>query len=393
MFEPFVPDKEAYPNDEDENAYEEGCGVLWLDDPVIPSGGGQAKSNEPPPSYRFTPREARVGFGGQSGHFTKSSHSIGRAKILFRHAIQRHSLRQKALIAAAAWAQADYEEMGQGCVRLAVQNNSLGSRGASYLASLVRHTETLEELALGKNPLGDTGAALLGRALKQSWKLKTLALQDCGIGAKGVRHLSGGLAHNRSLQRLWLFGNAAADEGTAHLAGALRTSKLESLGLEKNGVSVRGCEALGVALAHELCPLYWLRLQHNPLGDDGVCAIARSLQTNKSLTRLQMRDVGVDVRGCSALADAVRRHEALRGLSLEDNGLDAASTEPLLHAMQASKAMTNLSLDLEHGGSYERVRTKDEMASRLALQFIQIAARKKLASAASKMGPAYQSVT
>ncbi len=100
-----------------------------------------------------------------------------------------------------------------------------------------------------------------------------------------------------------------------------------------------------------------------------------------------MRDVGVDVRGCSALADAVRRHEALRGLSLEDNGLDAASTEPLLHAMQASKAMTNLSLDLEHGGSYERVRTKDEMASRLALQFIQIAARKKPASAASKLGP------
>ena len=70
-FEPFVPDKEAYANDDDEQAYQEGCAVVWPDDPIIPvvpSGDGTTtKSNEPPPSYRFTPREERVGFGGPAG--------------------------------------------------------------------------------------------------------------------------------------------------------------------------------------------------------------------------------------------------------------------------------------------------------------------------------------
>jgi hypothetical protein len=215
----FEPDHPG--GDEEERAYREGCSVVWEDDPIVATAAGSEATvsideNLPPPSYRFTPREERVGFGGEGGRLLKSVHSKGRAKIIFRHALQRHTLRQKALIAAAAWAQMDYEEGGTGCHHLCLQGNQLGSLSAAHLGSLMRSSETIETLALGQNALGDAGAALLGRALQSARSLRTLALQDCGIGPKGIRHLCSGLARNRSVSKLWLYGNRAG-ERAAHV--------------------------------------------------------------------------------------------------------------------------------------------------------------------------------
>lgn len=382
-FEAFEPDAE---DDLEKLKYEEACRVQWPDDPIWAVAttvtGEEEDSHLPPPSYRFTPRDERPeGWEGMRARGTRLASSNGRAKLLFRHAIKRYHMRQKALqaekgatllemMADAASLQVDYDERGSGCHHLSLQTNALGSRSAAHLGVLMRGSESLETLALGGNNIGDTGAALLGRALQHTRSLRTLALQDCRIGPKGIRHLSAGLSHNRTVQSLWLFNNDARDEGAAHLAGALRTAKLEALGLEQNNVCLAGCEALAFALSLQGCLLSHLRLQHNRLGDDGVHALTRALLVNRSVTKLQLRDVGVGERGCEALSDALRRNTALRSLSLEDNNLSPSSTEPLLRAMQASSSLTELQLDMGHGGSYGKVHTRDELRKTLTLAFL-----------------------
>ena len=203
-----------------------------------------------------------------------------------------------------------------------------------------------------------------------------------------MRHLATGVAHNASLTSLWLFGNSVLDDGTAHLAAALRTSKLLNLGLEKNGLSHSGAEMLAYALTLDACTLSWLRLQHNPIGDHGVGALANSLRKNRSLTKLQLRDTGVGERGCSELSKALPYHAALKELGLEDvpglrltltliltltltplqelgledNSLPPRATETLLRAMRQSSSLSSISLDLDHGGQLGR-----EPAATLAL--------------------------
>lgn len=375
QFQPFVPDREA---DDEEKEFREACSVVWPDDPYLPpppnakadDGTEYFVAAEAPPSYRYTPRGQRSNYYGDDMEQKERTIKAGRAKILFKKALNRYSLRQKGLIAAAAWAQMDYEEGGAGCHHLLLSRNGITSRGASHVCTLVKTSVILQTVALGCNPIGDTGAALLGRALQVTRVLRTLAIQDCQIEPKGIRHLASGLANNRTLEQLWLFGNRAADEGAAHLASALRFCKLEALGLERNGITPKGCEALGLAITYESCCLKWLRLQHNRLGDEGVTHIANALHDNRTLTKLQLRDTGVGSQGCMALASAIRVHPQLFSLGLEDNNLTSASTTPLVRAMDASPVLQHLLLDLVHGGSYSRLHTREELNKSLTLTLL-----------------------
>ena len=192
----------------------------------------------------------------------------------------------------------------------------MGPRSAAYLGELIRKSLTLQTLSLGCCPIGDAGAALLGRALPRTHSLLTLGLQECNITSIGCRHLAMGVGRCKPLQSLWLFANSVGDQGVAQLSLALdymedardrnsRTCFLQNLGLELNEITSKGADALAIALALDGCPLRCLRLQHNALGDLGVSALAQSLYLNKTLTKLQLRDVNVQSAGCAALAAAL----------------------------------------------------------------------------------------
>jgi Ran GTPase-activating protein (RanGAP) involved in mRNA processing and transport len=230
--------------------------------------------------------------------------------VLFRRALSRHNLQQRALLAYAMEALVKKEEAGSGVQALALQGNALGSLGAAHLAFLVRKSSTLRCLSLGCNPIGDEGATLLGRALHSSASLETLALQDCRITSRGIRHLASGLGRNRSLTSLWLFGNASDDEGASHLAAALLRCPLLNLGLEMNRVKATGAEALALMLTKPGCALSWLRLQHNPIGDEGARALARALHINRTLTKLQLRETGTGSQACAEIARALPKNRS-----------------------------------------------------------------------------------
>ena len=168
---------------EEQAVWAAGCQVVWPDDPIIANELHLADTvdpDEPPPSYRFTPRsqraDATIG-GGRAGGAQRAN--VGRARVLFRKAIARHTLQQKALWSEVVSTSIAKEEAGSGCHHLNLQSNALTSRGAAPMGSLVRSSVTLQTLALGCNDIGDAGATLLGRALPHTHVLTTLGLQAC----------------------------------------------------------------------------------------------------------------------------------------------------------------------------------------------------------------------
>ena len=216
------------------------------------------------------------------------------------------------------------------------------------------------------------GARDAGRMCVCVWMLRTLAVSALFVAHQPEQRRVGEGSHRRvgkrpAEQQSEDEPNLAADEGVAHVAGALRTSRVESLGLESNRVTAKGCETLALVLALPTCCLTWLRLQHNALGDAGVAAIAHALHDNTSLTHLQLRDVHAGSKGVAALAEALALgHPSLTRLGLEENRLPSDASEKLLRAVPQSK-LNQLSLDLDHGGHYDRTQTRDELNRRLAL--------------------------
>ena len=408
--------------------------ALWAEDKNrLLSEGPMDDNYGQLPSYRFTPRSQRAFEAKKRAPHQRKRAS--RAKSLLRTALRRHTMQQKALLWEAASLSLECEEQGKGCKYLllqvsaismptechrvfrmtadgvaggppvAAQHNSLGPKSAAYLGELIRKSLTLQTLSLGCCPIGDAGAALLGRALPRTHSLLTLGLQECNITSIGCRHLAMGVGRCKPLQSLWLFANSVGDQGVAQLSLALdykedardrnsRTCFLQNLGLELNEISSKGAEALAIALALDGCPLRCLRLQHNALGDLGVSALAQSLYLNKSLTKLQLRDVNVQSAGCAALAAALETNcrepdQGLRILCLEENYLTVNTTKELVMAWQVSSRASgpigppspactcsprrppsspqrsnlfSLSLDLQHGGEYTKPHTAEELS-------------------------------
>tara|TARA_B110000046_G_scaffold129641_1_gene136158 strand:- start:113 stop:358 length:246 start_codon:yes stop_codon:yes gene_type:complete len=63
-------------------------------------------------------------------------------------------------------------------------------------------------------------------------------------------------------------------------------------------------------------------------------------------------------------------HRSLQKLGLEENDLSTDVTDTLLRAMQASESLTTICLDLQHGGEYSKVHTKEALMKRYTLAML-----------------------
>ena len=75
-------------------------------------------------------------------------------------------------------------------------------------------------------------------------------------------------------------------------------------------------------------------MDHNPLGDDGLIAIAQSLRHNATLRELDVGDCDVGIRGVTALCVAVfERNTTLKSLGMENpSRLFTHQSEHVFHA-------------------------------------------------------------
>jgi Ran GTPase-activating protein (RanGAP) involved in mRNA processing and transport len=155
----------------------------------------------------------------------------------------------------------------------------------------VRSTSVIN-IWMKRNPLGASAAKDIFRLITQTTNLRTMDLDQTKLGDACVTELFNKLAQHEE-------------------AVALRHIYLNAVGIGSEGAA-----AISEYLASPHCNLESLYVSNNPLGDDGVEALARGCFGNESLSRLALASVRMSDNSIGVLCHAVRKHRKLKMLNI-----------------------------------------------------------------------------
>lgn len=222
--------------------------------------------------------------------------------------------------------------------RVQLRRAGADDRVAAALRDCVRRSPVLIDLDVSRNRLGRPAM----EALRDAWRDRA---------RQQHHHHDHGVDHACPLQRLNLEGNPLDDSALRVLSHALTagaTPNLQILRLGRNprcgveGITVLCRELLGApacpvtwldvrgnrlgdagiwplaqALSEPACPLEYLSLQRNNISDEGVAAIAQAMEGNTRLQTLDLqRNPDLDDEGAAALVDALWHNHSFTKLKI-----------------------------------------------------------------------------
>lgn len=122
------------------------------------------------------------------------------------------------------------------------------------------------------------------------------------------------------------------------------------------GISAHGAMALGMALSGDgVYRLATLALSANGIGDEGAVALALALETNATLSVIELEDCMIGPAGAAAMARMLQGNTALESIDLSNNLLcgvsqrgdglrDASGASALITALAASRTLRSINL-------------------------------------------------
>ena len=182
------------------------------------------------------------------------------------------------------------------------------------------HHECLPKfISMSKEGINDDMLYLVTLGLYNNTTVKKLDLSYNKITDDGILALSNCLKHNCSLEVLKLSGNSISCKGAKSISEAMHKSKIQKLDLSRTCISVDGVIAISEYLMADNT-LRLLNLSDNPgIRDDGVMYISDSLKANNTLLELNLSRIGIGDKGANSIARAVQVNRALQKLDLSCN--------------------------------------------------------------------------
>ncbi|XP_062895925.1 LOW QUALITY PROTEIN: NACHT, LRR and PYD domains-containing protein 12-like [Mobula hypostoma] len=224
--------------------------------------------------------------------------------------------------------------------KLWLDNVGLRDSDVEDLVSALSTNTSLTELDLGANKLGDSGVKRVCEALRNSEsKIQKLWLYDVGLTANGAKDLISTLSTNRSLTELNLNDNKLGDSGVKLVSDALRNPecKIQKLWLWNVGLTVSGAEDLSPAINTNRS-LTELNLNDNQLGDSRVKLLSAALRNSKrKIKKLWLRNVGLTDSGAEDLVSTLSTNPSLTELNLGANELGDSGVKLVSAALTNSK--------------------------------------------------------
>lgn len=182
--------------------------------------------------------------------------------------------------------------------------------------------EAIKSIALTGDIQGNHNVSVL-TAIKLAGEhiVEEIDLNTTLIGDKGINLLKNILKNNRSqLKKLKLsFTELTNQQAIALSEGLSENRMLTELNLSSNDITTEGMIALNVALEKNNT-LKILDLSYNPdLGDDGIKEFCPTLQNNKTLTVLNLRQCNISDAGLESIIQALENNKSINKLDIRDN--------------------------------------------------------------------------
>ncbi|KAM5351835.1 hypothetical protein ACJ41O_004558 [Fusarium nematophilum] len=174
--------------------------------------------------------------------------------------------------------------------------NCIDGPSFKILVDAMIKSEAVTNIWLKRNPLGPDASEDVYRLITGVKNLRTLDLDQTQLGNRGVADLFDRLA--------------------AHEMPEGASLPLKHIYLNGNGISADAAQAVGKFLMSPHCGLTSIYMSTNPLGDEGVEALATALPKTPYLARLLLQSVGVSTKGAIALCRAATGHPCLEVFDL-----------------------------------------------------------------------------
>ena len=243
-----------------------------------------------------------------------------------------------------ALAFADILQTNTTLTQLDLSQNSISGLGTEAICKALQSNHVMTHLSLAGNTIGDSGAeALAGELRSPATQLSYVNLGQCKITSLGAKALAGALQTNRSLKYLSLKSSDISCSATA-LAEALRLNRtLTHLDLLWNNISDLGTEVICKALQSNHVMTHLL-LGGNTIGDSGAVALAEALKSPATqLSYLHLDGCRITTFGVEILAGALQTNRSLTHLNLVNLSISSSATA-LAEALQLNRTLTHLDL-------------------------------------------------
>lgn len=270
-------------------------------------------------------------------------------------------------------------------VHVGLRSNDIGFEGGQAIAEALCNNNTVTSLDLGahsginRNHLGSRGASALGTMLKANGVLCTLSISSNGLGAEGMAHLAGGMEDNRALTQIDLSSNNLGYEGARVLASVLESTELQTVQLQRNGLTDRGGMKLATSMIQGIDnaseTIESLNLECNDLGEEFAKMMAKVLSTTTKLRKLKLGSNDLSV-GITAFAEALGDNRCLVELSLSECRLVESDGAALGAALVANKTLKILDLSKNRLGNDGVVPIADALRRNRSLVTLNLAANK-----------------
>nr|DBA15599.1 TPA: hypothetical protein GDO54_004791 [Pyxicephalus adspersus] len=224
------------------------------------------------------------------------------------------------------------------CAQVRLKECGLTSHCCADLCSFITTHQTLTMLDLSKNSLDDSGLKILHEGLKHSGcTLQNLRLMDCGLSPSCCKDLSNILTATRSVKSMDLSMNNLQDSGIKHLCRGLQYPEcvLQELSFDI---------LVGICECKHFCSSIW-RLWYCGLTLSCCVDLRTVVIMNRTLNTLLLKGNNLTDSGMRLLCEGLKHPGCtLQELSIHSCSLTHLSCDDLRSVLNTNRSLTKLDL-------------------------------------------------
>ncbi|OAL54643.1 RNI-like protein [Pyrenochaeta sp. DS3sAY3a] len=200
-------------------------------------------------------------------------------------------------------------------------NNIIGPHGAKCIAEFLKdYPNRMDTWYLAGNCIDAASFGLLVDEWVKSTSVTNIWLKRNPLGLHAADDLVRLVTQTRNLRTLDLDQTELGDEGVSRFFTSLaqwdKPVALRHIYLNGTGIGVKAATAIAGYLASPHCALDSLYASNNPIGSDGLVALAVGLKKNKSMSRVALASVGASDEGVIALCSSLEKNLKLITLDI-----------------------------------------------------------------------------